>query len=156
MSLLREASDEKKAWTQPVKAFNRMVTDLEERIMEDQLDDDVENALKEMAEAYKVVYNLQKAYLAARQGSDSEELEDDPEDVKWMDKNREKKAEVLTKYHTWKKSKAAGEAEAANAREEKRLARERAKKEADLAREKAVKDAELVREKEDKLQGLIR
>ena len=73
-----------------------------------------------------------------------------------MELNRERKAEVLTKYHAWKKSKAAGKAEAANAGEEKRLARERAEKEADLAREKAVKDAELVKEKEDKLQGLIR
>ena len=133
MAALRDAPDEKKARTQPLKAFNKTVTALEDRIMDDQLEIYVENALRKMVEAFDLVNDLQEAYLAARQGSDSEELEDDPEDVKWMELNRERKAEVLAKYHAWKKSKAAGEAEAANARVEKRLARERSEK---LSREK--------------------
>ena len=98
MAAFRDAPDEKKARTRPLKACNRTVTAWEDRIMEDQLDEDIENALKKMIEAYNTVNNLQEAYLAVRQGSDSEELEDDPEDVKWMDLNREKKAEVLAKY----------------------------------------------------------
>ena len=77
-----------------------------------------------MTEAYNNVYTLHNAYLAVRQGSDSEELEDDPEDTKWMDKNKKSKADVLAKYHEWKKGKAAGLVEAAAAREERKLARE--------------------------------
>ena len=71
MATLREAPNEKKEQTHPVKAFNRTVTDLEDRIMEKLLDEDVETALKEMTEAYNTVYTLHKAYLAVRQGSNS-------------------------------------------------------------------------------------
>ena len=99
MSVLRDAPEEKKARTHPLKAFNRTVTDLEERIMKDLLDEDVESALKEMSEAYNTVHRLHRAYLAAREGSDEEELDDDPEDTKWMDKNKNSKAHVLVKYH---------------------------------------------------------
>ena len=78
MAAVRDAPDEKKARTRPLKAFNKTVTALEDRITEDQLDTDIDNALRKMAKAFDLVNDLQEAYLAARQGSDSEELEDDP------------------------------------------------------------------------------
>ena len=130
--MLREAPDEKKVRTCPVKLFNIAVTELEDRIVEDLLDDDVETALKMMTEAYNTVHSLHKAYLAARQGSDSEELSDDPDDTRWMEKHKKSRADVLAKYHEWKKSKAAGEVEAAAAREEKKLAREKPRKKQSL------------------------
>ena len=83
MADLKDALEERKARTRPLKEFNKTVTELEERI---QLDEDVESALIEMREAFNVVSNLHRAYLAARQGSASEEYNDDPQDVKWMDK----------------------------------------------------------------------
>ena len=75
MFVLRDAPEEKKARTQPLEAFNKTVTVLEERIA---LDKDVESALREMREAFNLVGNLHRAYLVARQGSDSEEYKDDP------------------------------------------------------------------------------
>ena len=82
MSVLKDAPEEKKARTRPVKLFNMAITDLEDRILEDLLDEDVEIAMKEMNETYQTVHTLHKAYLEARQGSDSEEQDDDPEDTK--------------------------------------------------------------------------
>ena len=82
MACLKDALEERKARTRLLKEFNRMVSELEERI---QLDEDVESALDAMRKAFNIVSDLHTAYLAARQGSDSEEHEDDPQDVKWMD-----------------------------------------------------------------------
>ena len=102
MAGLKDAPEERKARTRPLKEFNKTVSELEERI---QLDEDVESALIEMREAFNVVNNLHRAYLAARQGSDSEECEDDPQDVKWMDKVKASRNEVLSKFSRWRKAK---------------------------------------------------
>ena len=99
MSELRVAPEEKKARTRPIKLFNSAVTNLEKKIVEDLLDKEVETTLKTMVAAYNTVNDLHRAYLAARQGRDSEELEDDPNDTKWMDKIKKNRADVLAKYH---------------------------------------------------------
>ena len=52
MAALKDAPEQKKARTKPLKAFNKAVSALEDRIEEDQLDIEIERALTRMIEAY--------------------------------------------------------------------------------------------------------
>ena len=126
MSGLKDAPDEKKARTRPLKLFNTAITALEEQLEGSLLDEEVETALKMVLAAYTTVYDLHRAYLAARQpDSGEEEIEDDPADVKWMDKVKQNRVEVLRKYRDWKKGQAAEVAEVTAAREKEKLQKDR-------------------------------
>ena len=127
MAEIKDAPAEKKARTRPLRMFTSAIVALEERLVEDLLDEDVETALLMVTAAYTTVQDLHRVYLAARQpDSESEELEDNPNDVKWMDKVKQSRAEVLAKYREWKKGKADKLEGIAAAREEKRLTKEKA------------------------------
>ena len=124
-------------------------------MVEDKPDEDVETALQMVTAAYATVQDLHRVYLAARQpDSESEELEDDPSDIKWMDKVKQSRAEVLAKYIEWKKGKAAELEEVAAAREEKRLAKEKAENEEKLTKENAEELEKLIRMMEEIILGI--
>ena len=95
---LKEALEEKKARSHPARIFTKTVTELEDRILEDILDEDVEAAVKLMTEAYSMLYKVHQTYLTARQGSEEEELPEDPEDTRWMDWYKKSRIDVLAKY----------------------------------------------------------
>ena len=137
---LKEALEEKKARSHPARIFTKTVTELEDRILEDILDEDVEAAVKLMTEAYSTLYKVHQTYLTARQGSEEEELPEDPEDTRWMDQYKKSRTDVLAKYREWKEGKAASLAEATAAKEEKRLATEKA---ARLAEQISLLEAKL-------------
>ena len=156
MAKLKDAPAEK-AKTHPLRMFTSAIAALEERLVEDLIDEDVETALQMVTAAYATVQDLHRVYLAARQPDDeSEELEDDPIDVRWMDKVKQNRAEVLAKYREWKKGKAAELEKVTAAREEKRLAKEKAENEEKLAKEKADNEEKLAKEKAEELEKLIR
>ena len=54
MVTLKDTPDENKARTRPVKLFNMAVTELEDRMVEDLLDEDVDNLCGE-GKGYKVL-----------------------------------------------------------------------------------------------------
>ena len=97
MEQLKEAAEEKKARTKPVRLFNMAITNLENRIMEDLLEE-VESAKEKMLKAYSTVQELHQAYLVARQGSDSEEIEEDPVDTRWLEKHSKTRTDALELY----------------------------------------------------------
>ena len=115
MAQLKEAAEEKKARTKPVRLFNMAITNLENMITEDLLDSEVESAREKMLKAYSTVQELHQAYLVARQGSDSEEIEEDPVDTRWLEKHSKTRTDALEQYREWKQRKAASLVEEAAA-----------------------------------------
>ena len=122
---LRPALEERKARTRSVKMFNGTAKELESRITDNLSNEDVDQAREVMLKAFNDMLVVHQAYQMAKQGSESEDLSDDSEDMQWLEKPKQTKADALAKYSEWKKGKADEEIKAAEEREERKRSRER-------------------------------
>ena len=106
MAELKESMEEKKRRSQPAREFSRAVSDLKECIQVDQMDTEVESAMEVMRKAFNDLYKVHNAYLDARQGSEEEnEIPEDPDDTRWMNRYKQTRVDAVEMYKEWKKRK---------------------------------------------------
>ena len=89
MFILKEARSRPWGW------FYIAFVDLENRMKNDLLYEEIEEAVMVMCRAYKAVQDSHWAYLAARDDSDEKELIEDPEDTEWMSLRKNGLIDVL-------------------------------------------------------------